>query len=897
MPGAGSRVRAGKAFIEISLDQTKLERGLKAAQARLKAFGASCMTLGTQMLGIATAAATPFAIATKTFADFDDAMRTVRAVTGSTKAEFEMLTDTAERLGRETSFTAKQVAEGMASLGRMGFKADEINQAIGDVLNLSRATGTELASAAEIAANNMRVFGMQASQVGNMADILTSAANGSAQTLTDLSEGLKMAGPQAAAAGDSFTNVAGALGVLANMGIKGSLAGTSLRNSYSQFAKVKVQDKLKSIGISTVDRNGNLRAMPDIMADIARAMNKMPTAKRLTFAEEIFDLRGSLAGLQLGGNIDQLNRFIASLKNCGGAAKDTAEEMDAGIGGAFRRIMSAAEGVMIQVGRVVAEAIAPYVERMTAMLGKLAEWVKSHKQIMVTTVKLIAGIAAAGTVLIALGVAFKTIAFAIGTVNTLFVIMKTVVLAPIMAIKALVAAYHFLTAAMAICKTVALATWAAITSPAFLVGAALAAIVAVVWKLTGAWDICKQGAMQLGNDIKTAFNNIKAVVGQTFGAIKQALAMGDLAAAAKVGWAAIKVVWFQGLLPLRTAWAGLVYWMRDAWDVCGFALARAAVNTWYGILYGLKEAGDAIADTWDFLWTGIVNAFEGYVIYPIMKLGATLWHGMTMAWTQGCDAISDVWAMTWNGIVSAFEKTIAFLKKQWIKFKGFFDDDVDVDREIAKVDAELARGQRERDNSMAASINGRAKKRQEMTDEYNRTIQSYDQARDQGKAARDQRMADNVTRRQKERDNLKGEWNLLQQGIEQAQTEALMANKGKYDEAVAEAGRDLAAATAEWQEAVDAVKKKANAPGSVQDKAKQTSSAIAASAKKSGMATDLSGKTAGSFSAKALGRLIGGNTAAERTAKATEASKKQLERLNGNIERQHSGGAALAYGS
>ncbi|MBQ9368526.1 MAG: hypothetical protein IJT83_12160, partial [Victivallales bacterium] len=219
------------------------------------------------------------------------------------------------------------------------------------------------------------------------------------------------------------------------------------------------------------------------------------------------------------------------------------------------------------------------------------------------------------------------------------------------------------------------------------------------------------------------------------------------------------------------------------------------------------------------------------------------------------------------------------------------------DREIAKVDAELARGQRERDNSMAASINGRAKKRQEMTDEYNRTIQSYDQARDQGKAARDQRMADNVARRQKERDNLKGEWNLLQQGIEQAQTEALMANKGKYDEAVAEAGRDLAAATAEWQEAVDAVKKKANAPGSVQEKASRTGAAIASSAKKSGMATDLSGKTAGSFSAKALGRLIGGNTAAERTAKATEASKKQLERLNGNIERQHSGGAALAYGS
>ena len=209
----------------------------------------------------------------------------------------------------------------------------------------------------------------------NVRDILTATANNSAQTLIDLSEGLKMAGPQAAAAGDDIRNVAASLGVLANMGIKGSLAGTALRKAYSQFANVDIQGKLKAIGnIDTIDKSGNLRAMPDIMADIAEVMNKMPSAERLAFAEEIFDLRGALAGLQLGGNIEQLRSFIAMLKDVDGVAERTAAEMEDGIGGAFRKLEAAAEGVQISVGRIIGEAMTPYIKKISTMLTSVAEW-------------------------------------------------------------------------------------------------------------------------------------------------------------------------------------------------------------------------------------------------------------------------------------------------------------------------------------------------------------------------------------------------------------------------------------------------------------------------------------------------------------------------------------------
>ena len=529
MAGASGNVKAGKAFVEIMLDQTKLERGLRSAQAKLKNFGSSLTTVGKGMVTAATLAAAPFAFATKTFADFDDQMRMVKAVTGATEKEFQRLTEVAEKLGRETSFTAKQVADGMTAMGRMGFNSKEIENAIPAVLNLSRATGTELGEAAETAANNMRVFGIESGKMAEVADILTATANGSAQTLTDLAEGLKMAGPQAAAANDNIVNVSGALGVLANMGIKGSLAGTALRKSYSQFAKSDIQNKLKAIGIATTDASGNLRSMPDIMADIAKKMNAMPTAKRLGFAEEIFDLRGSLAGLQLGGNIQQLDDFINKLKSVQGTAVATATKMDKGIGGAFRRFMSAVEGVQIVIGRVIGDAIAPYVDRISLMLNKLAEWIAVHKEVVIMAVKVIAGVTALGAALIVTGVAFKAMAVVVGGLCTIFNILKVVVLAPIAAVKGLMAAFALLKAFLIGVKVVALATWAAISSPAGLLGMVLGALVAVIWKLTGAWDMCAHGVQGLAADFGMAFKAIGEVVGKTWDVIKLALASGDLA--------------------------------------------------------------------------------------------------------------------------------------------------------------------------------------------------------------------------------------------------------------------------------------------------------------------------------------------------------------------------------
>ena len=360
----------------------------------------------------------PLVMAAKSFAGFDDSMRLVQAVTQATDADFKALTKTAQRLGRDTSYTAQQAADAMVSLGRMGFSPTEIQASIDAVLNLARSTGTELAEAGDIAANSMRIFGIEASQMSDVADVLTVTANSSAQTLIDLFEALKMGGPQAAAAGESIRETSAAIAVLANMGIKGSLAGTALRKSFSQFAKVKVQDQLRSVGVETVDANGNLRKMAEIMRDIAKAMSIMPTAEKLAFAEDIFDIRGSLAGLTLTANTDELDAMLAKLQDVEGVAADTAQKMDAGLGGAFRLLLSAVEGAMNAIADAMNSTLQPLIVKVTAVINAFTQWIEANWGLVTAFAVTVAGAAGLAVVLIAIGVAAKGAAAGIAVVQT-----------------------------------------------------------------------------------------------------------------------------------------------------------------------------------------------------------------------------------------------------------------------------------------------------------------------------------------------------------------------------------------------------------------------------------------------------------------------------------------------
>ncbi len=414
---ANANIRAGRAYVEVTAETSKLKQNLNAAQSQLRDFGKACQGLGRDMMALGGALSLPFILAERSFAGFDDKMRLVQAVTSSTGDQFTELTKTAQRLGRETSFTAQQVADAMIGLGRMGFNPSEIVSAIDSVLNLSRATGTDLSEAADIAANSLRIFGLEAGKMSQVADVLTATANGSAQTLTDLFEGLKMAAPQAASCGESIEETCAALGVMANMGIKGSLAGTALRKAFVQFADTKVQAILREVGVESVDASGNLRKMAAVMRDIAVATAKMPTAERLSFMKDVFDVRGMMSGISLSGNIDEMDKFLARLKDVTGTADETARAMDRGIGGSFRLFQSAVEGTMNAVGEALTETLKPMTDDVTAVINTFTKWVEANRGLVTSVAATVASVAALGGALFVLGTTSRVLGVGVGVVS------------------------------------------------------------------------------------------------------------------------------------------------------------------------------------------------------------------------------------------------------------------------------------------------------------------------------------------------------------------------------------------------------------------------------------------------------------------------------------------------
>lgn len=402
MSKAGA-IRAGRAYVELFTDQSAFVQGLAAAEGRLKAFGDKVASIGRSMMSLGAIAAAPFALGGKIFAGFEEQMLTVQAVTQSSRADFEALTDQAKRLGAATSFTAKQVAEGMTSLGRAGFKTDEIQAAIPAVLNLARATGTDLGEAADYAANTVRAFGLSASDTAMVADVLTATANNSAQTVTDLAQALSYVAPVAADAGETIQSTSVALGVLANMGIKGSMAGTTLRQILVQLADAGTRARLQEMGVAATDAAGNLRPLGDVLTDVGKAMAKLPTAKKLSLAKELFDQRAMSGALKLSGSVEQIEKVSQAVYNSGQVAEKTAALIDSGVKGAWFRMTSAAEGAALAIGDAIASKLIVAMDAIAGVAQAVGSFVGGAKDLVAWAAAAAVGLVAAGAAAWAFG--------------------------------------------------------------------------------------------------------------------------------------------------------------------------------------------------------------------------------------------------------------------------------------------------------------------------------------------------------------------------------------------------------------------------------------------------------------------------------------------------------------
>lgn len=567
------QVKAGAAYIEIATRDSAFVKGLNAAKKRLLDFGNATRMMGLKLLSVGAAAATPLALSTSIFASFDDQMLAVKGVTQATEEEFDRLRGKAKQLGATTSYTATQVGALMTELGRAGFKPDQIIDMTGAVMDLARATGTDATLASGIMAATIRQFGLGAADATRVADGFTAAANKTFNSVEALGEAFQYVGPVAADAGMSLEETLAVMGTLGNVGIQGSNAGTAVRRLLTLSA-AEAQKFSDVFGVATTDAAGNTRKLVDILGDVAAATESLPSSVRMAKFNEVFGLLGITAASAIGKSVTNTRELYDELMNVQGVASRTAKEMDSGIGGSIRILLSSLEGVAIAVGEALSKPLQVLASAASSTFAILIKWIEANQGIIQIMGLVAVGVAAAGASLIALGIAFSFAGSVIGGIATIM----TVFAGAITVVGSLIGA---------LLTPMGLLVTAAVALGAYLLYASDAGVQALSW-LAEKFSVLKDDALK------------------SWKAIGAALASGNIALAGKILWLMLKMEWQRGVNYLTGLWLNFKKAFLDIASAATFGAARALTDATASIEVAWVESIAFLADAWS-LFTNMLT--------------------------------------------------------------------------------------------------------------------------------------------------------------------------------------------------------------------------------------------------------------------------------------------------
>lgn len=339
-------------IVRIAGDTAQFKKSLAETQGQLASFTKGINNLGNAF-GVSLGAFAAVGVvknAIGVIADFEHQMSVVKAITGATGKEFDALKQSALDLGASTRYTSKQVAELQTEYGRLGFTTDEILAATEATLDLATATGEDLAKSADVAGSTIRAFGLSADETGRVVDVMAESFNRSALGLENFSEAMKYVAPIAAQANISVEETTALLGTLADAGIRGSQAGTSLRKIISDIG----------------GESGTL----------AERLQKL-AAKGLTGAQAMDEVgRTAYASLLvLTKNTDKTAELTKQLENAAGAGKEAARIMGDDLAGDLVLLSSAYDGLILSFGEG-SGVLRELVQTFTAVLNAVTNLVK-----------------------------------------------------------------------------------------------------------------------------------------------------------------------------------------------------------------------------------------------------------------------------------------------------------------------------------------------------------------------------------------------------------------------------------------------------------------------------------------------------------------------------------------
>ncbi|MBO1579972.1 phage tail tape measure protein [Bacillus sp. XF8] len=620
------------------------QQGLQQASAHVQRFGNGVSNAGrTMQNAFAPAAAVSGLALGKMISDsrqFEEQTRRAAVLTGGS---YNQVKSDILDMAKTSVYSTSQVAAAYAEMGAKGFDAAQSTAALPGVLSAAAASGEDLGLVADTITSALNAFGMEASKSGHVADVLAQAANQSAAGMSDMSYAFKEAAGPANAVGISMEELAASVGIMVDAGASGQTAGTALKNALIRLVSPPkaAADALKKLGVTTVDSNGKMKSLSEIIGDMQKGMSGYTDAQKSSTIATIFGMEavsGMLSLMEAGP--DEINKMTKALENSGGASKKAADAMLEGWAGAMTKMESALDAA----GRGFTDALAPAITAVSDKVAGLANWFSDLPTSMQTVIATVAAVATAFTI-------FGTVAgIAMSAIGTF-----------ISVIGGLGASLFGAVGGMGALSAV----FTAITGPIGIVIAAIAGLGAV---LVAIW----QQNEQFRNSVMTAWTAIQEVISTVLTAVSSFIMsiwteivafwnenQTSILTAAQNVWTTIQAVINTALTVImaifQAIWPVLVVIVQGVWDNIkgviegALKVIQGVIQVFSGLFSGdfgkMWEGTKSIfTGSIQFIW----NFFNLMLVGRLLSLGKLLFSGLKGIVTGG-----------WSFIKSIFQGSIS----------------------------------------------------------------------------------------------------------------------------------------------------------------------------------------------------------------------------------------------
>lgn len=289
--------------------------------------------------------------------NFEQAMSQVEAISGASGKELTALTDKAREMGAKTKFSATESAEAFNYMAMAGWKTSEMLNGIEGIMSLAAASNQDLASTSDIVTDALTAMGYSAGDATKLADVMASASANANTNVKLMGSTFQYAAPIVGALKYTMEDTAVAIGLMANAGIKGDKAGTSLRATLTRLAAPPkaCAEEMERLGLSLTDNEGKMKPLRTLIDELRAKFKGMSESEQAAAANNIAG-KNAMSGLLAIVNAApaDYNKLKKAVDNSTGSAAKMSKTMQNNVAGTMTKLKSQIEGVQIEIFKKLA---------------------------------------------------------------------------------------------------------------------------------------------------------------------------------------------------------------------------------------------------------------------------------------------------------------------------------------------------------------------------------------------------------------------------------------------------------------------------------------------------------------------------------------------------------------